>query len=161
MCFITSLNLKGMKMKNYLSLLAGVVFGIGLMVSGMSNPNKVIEFLDITGTWNPSLAFVMLGAIPISFLGFRWIEFKNKTLFSEELHLPGKTHINSSLWMGSFIFGVGWSITGFCPGPALVALGTGSTKALAFVIAMIIGMILHDRAYPSMIQRMGARKENA
>ena len=148
-------------MTNYLSLLAGVVFGIGLMVSGMSNPNKVIEFLDIAGNWNPSLAFVMLGAIPISFIGVRWIELKNKTLFNEELHLPGTKHINRSLWIGSFTFGVGWAITGFCPGPALVALGTGSTKALTFVIAMIIGMILHDHTYSPVIKRLGVQKDNA
>jgi len=131
-------------MKNYLTLLAGFVFGLGLIISGMTNPNNVINFLDIAGNWNPSLAFVMLGAIPIAFIGFRSIELKSKTVFNESLHLPGKNHITPSLIFGGFLFGAGWAITGFCPGPALVALSSGSFKALVFVLAMILGMIAHD-----------------
>ena len=132
-------------MKNLLTLFAGVTFGFGLIISGMSNPNKVINFLDITGNWDPSLALVMLGAIPLAFLGFRWIETSHKTIFNEELHLPGKDNFNPSLLLGSLLFGVGWAITGFCPGPALVALGTGSVKAIFFVAAMLMGMLVHDR----------------
>jgi len=132
-------------MKNLLTLFAGLTFGFGLIISGMSNPNKVINFLDITGNWDPSLALVMLGAIPLAFLGFRWIETSHKTIFNEELHLPGKAHFNPSLLIGSLLFGVGWAITGFCPGPALVALGTGSVKAIFFVAAMLVGMLVHDR----------------
>jgi hypothetical protein len=132
-------------MKNILTLLAGLTFGFGLIISGMSNPNKVINFLDITGNWDPSLALVMIGAIPMAFLGFRWIESKHKTIFNEELHLPGKNHFNPNLLIGSALFGVGWAITGFCPGPALVALGAGSLKAMFFVGAMLIGMMIHDR----------------
>ena len=132
-------------MKNLLTLFAGVTFGFGLIISGMSNPNKVINFLDITGNWDPSLALVMLGAIPLAFLGFRWIETSHKTIFNEDLHLPGKDNFNPSLLLGSLLFGVGWAITGFCPGPALVALGTGSVKAIFFVAAMLMGMLVHDR----------------
>ena len=132
-------------MKNLLTLFAGLTFGFGLIISGMSNPNKVINFLDITGNWDPSLALVMLGAIPLAFLGFRWIETRYKTIFNEELHLPGKDNFNPSLLIGSLLFGVGWAITGFCPGPALVALGTGSVKAIFFVAAMLMGMLVHDR----------------
>ena len=132
-------------MKNLLTLFAGLTFGFGLIISGMSNPNKVINFLDITGNWDPSLALVMLGAIPLAFLGFRWIETSHKTIFNEELHLPGKDNFNTNLLIGSLLFGVGWAITGFCPGPALVALGTGSVKAIFFVAAMLMGMLVHDR----------------
>ena len=132
-------------MKNLLTLFAGLTFGFGLIISGMSNPNKVINFLDITGNWDPSLALVMLGAIPLAFLGFRWIETSHKTIFNEALHLPGKDNFNPSLLLGSLLFGVGWAITGFCPGPALVALGTGSVKAIFFVAAMLMGMLVHDR----------------
>ena len=134
-------------MKNLLTLFAGVTFGFGLIISGMSNPNKVINFLDITGNWDPSLALVMLGAIPLAFLGFRWIETSHKTIFNEELHLPGKDNFNPSLLLGSLLFGVGWAITGFCPGPALVALGTGSVKAIFFIVAMLTGMLLNDKVF--------------
>ena len=134
-------------MKNLLTLFAGVTFGFGLIISGMSNPNKVINFLDITGNWDPSLALVMLGAIPLAFLGFRWIETSHKTIFNEALHLPGKDNFNPSLLLGSLLFGVGWAITGFCPGPALVALGTGSVKAIFFIVAMLTGMLLNDKVF--------------
>lgn len=134
-------------MKNLLTLFAGLTFGFGLIISGMSNPNKVINFLDITGNWDPSLALVMLGAIPLAFLGFRWIETSHKTIFNEELHLPGKDNFNPSLLLGSLLFGVGWAITGFCPGPALVALGTGSVKAIFFIVAMLTGMLLNDKVF--------------
>jgi len=146
-------------MKNYLTLFAGFLFGLGLIVSGMSNPNKVIHFLDIAAIWDPSLAFVMLGAIPVAFLGFRWIESKHKTIFNEELHLPGKNHFNADLFIGSLLFGIGWAITGFCPGPALVAfvailnLGNGSFKATSFVLAMLVGMLIHDRIYKHLMKR--------
>jgi uncharacterized membrane protein YedE/YeeE len=89
----------------------------------------------------------MLGAIPVTTLGFYWIEKYHKTAYGSPLHLPGKTHIHAELIIGSIIFGAGWAIAGFCPGPALVALGAGYMKALVFVIAMILGMLLHDQAY--------------
>ena len=117
------------------------------IISGMSNPQNVIQFLDITSLWNPSLLLVILGAIPVTTLGFYWIEKHHKTAFGSHLVLPGKTHIHAELIIGSIIFGAGWAIAGFCPGPALVALGAGYMKALVFVIAMILGMLLHDQSY--------------
>lgn len=139
-------------MQTFLVFLSGLVFGIGLIISGMSNPTKVINFLDIAGTWDPSLAFVMLGAIPVAFVGFRFIEKQGQTAFNEPLHLPGTKSVNRSLVVGGFIFGAGWAIAGFCPGPALVAMGAGYGKALLFVAAMIGGMLVHDHVYKRMVK---------
>ena len=134
-------------MQTALVFISGLVFGIGLIISGMSNPAKVINFLDVAGNWDPSLAFVMLGAIPVSFIGFRVIEKQGQTVFHEQLHLPGTKTINRQLVIGGFVFGADWAIAGFCPGPALVALGAGYAKAFVFVAAMIGGMLLHDKVY--------------
>jgi uncharacterized protein len=133
-------------MQTLFVFVSGLVFGLGLIIAGMSDPAKVVAFLDLAGSWDPSLAFVMLGAIPVSFIGFRWVESRRQTVFHEPLHLPGTTHINKELVIGSLIFGAGWAIAGFCPGPALVALGAGYDKAAVFVGAMVIGMLIHD--YP-------------
>jgi hypothetical protein len=140
-------------MKNLISLISGLTFGIGLILSGMTDPAKVIGFLDLFGKWDPSLMLVMLGAIAVAFFGFRWIEKKKVTFFNEPLHLPGKSHINPELIIGSFIFGVGWALAGFCPGPALVALGYGSNQVLIFVIAMLLGIFLHDQVYKKLFDR--------
>jgi len=134
-------------MKNFLVFISGLVFGIGLIISGMSNPYNVIGFLDLAGNWNPSLAFVMIGAVGVTLLFTRWVVARQKTIFNDPLHLPGTTHINKELVIGGFIFGAGWAIAGFCPGPAVVALGAGYFKALVFVVAMIAGMLLHDHGY--------------
>jgi hypothetical protein len=134
-------------MKNIITLVAGIIFGIGLILSGMTNPSKVIGFLDIAGNWDPSLAFVMVGAILIGFFGFRQAEKTNATLFNEPIHLPGKTHITKELIIGSLLFGAGWALAGFCPGPAIVALGAGYTEAIIFVVAMLLGMFIHDNLY--------------
>ncbi|PRY99410.1 hypothetical protein BCM14_0855 [Jezberella montanilacus] len=134
-------------MKNLLTFIAGLLFGLGLIVSGMTNPYKVIGFLDLFGRWDPSLMFVMLGAIPVAFFGFNFIEKKRTTIFNEPLHLSGKTHLNKALVVGSLIFGAGWALAGFCPGPALVSLGSGNTSALIFVVAMSAGMAFHDHLY--------------
>lgn len=134
-------------MKNVLVFVSGLVFGIGLIISGMSNPYNVIGFLDLAGNWNPSLAFVMMGAVGVTLIFTRWVVARQKTIFNDPLHLPGTTQINKELVIGGFIFGAGWAIAGFCPGPAVVALGAGYMKALVFVIAMIAGMLLHDHGY--------------
>jgi uncharacterized membrane protein YedE/YeeE len=134
-------------MKNILVFISGLVFGIGLIISGMSNPYNVIGFLDLAGNWNPSLAFVMIGAVGVTLIFTRWVVARQKTIFNDPLHLPGTTHINKELVIGGFIFGAGWAIAGFCPGPAVVALGAGYVKALVFVIAMLAGMLLHDHGY--------------
>ncbi|MEI7428768.1 MAG: YeeE/YedE family protein [Betaproteobacteria bacterium] len=134
-------------MKNIFTFISGLIFGIGLIISGMTNPAKVIGFLDLFGSWDPSLMFVMLGAIPVAFISFRIIEKKQATLLNESVHLPGKNHINSELIIGSLLFGSGWALAGLCPGPALVALGSGNSKAVIFVLAMLAGMLLHDYPY--------------
>ena len=128
-----------------LVFLCGLLFGIGLIVSGMTNPSNVIDFLDLAGAWNPSLAFVMLGAIPVAWIGFHFTEKRQQTFFNTDLEMPSTQGINTKLILGSILFGAGWAIGGFCPGPALVALGTGSPKALAFVLAMLTGMYVHDQ----------------
>jgi len=127
-------------MKLVITFLSGLLFGLGLIVSGMTNPNKVIGFLDLFGNWDPSLAFVMGSAIPVTFLAFRWLEKKQRTFFNDELHLPGTTHINTELIIGSLLFGVGWALAGYCPGPAIVSLGSGNLELLYFVTAMLLGM---------------------
>lgn len=142
-------------MKNILTFISGLIFGVGLIISGMTNPAKVIGFLDLFGNWDPSLIFVMLGAIPIAFIGFRIIEKKQATLLNEPVHLPGKDHMNSELIIGSLLFGSGWALAGFCPGPALVALGSGNSKGIIFVVAMLAGMLLHDHLYRRLFTSKG------
>jgi len=129
-------------MKNIYALLAGLIFGLGLIVSGMANPEKVIGFLNIFGRWDPSLAFVMGGAIFIGIFSFKYIVKREKTLLGGSLHLSNEKSINKRLIFGSLIFGLGWGVAGFCPGPALVSLGMGSLKGALFVIAMLAGMLV-------------------
>ncbi len=132
-------------MKNIITFLTGLIFGLGLIISGMTNPDKVISFLDIAGLWDPSLMFVMLGGIAVAFIGFRFVEDKKQTIFDDPIHLPGTTHLSKELVIGSMLFGAGWALAGFCPGPALVAFGAGYKKAFIFVIAMIVGMYIHEQ----------------
>ncbi|VTU36277.1 putative transporter component [Variovorax sp. PBS-H4] len=122
------------------SLLAGLVFGLGLIVSGMANPAKVLGFLDLAGPWDPSLAFVMAGAVAVGAVAFAMARRRARSLLGAEMRLPSARHIDRRLVLGSVLFGMGWGIAGFCPGPALVALGMGEGKALVFVIAMLMGM---------------------
>ena len=129
-------------MKNIYALFAGLIFGLGLIVSGMANPEKVIGFLNIFGRWDPSLAFVMGGAIFIGVFSFKYIVKREKTLLGGSLHLSNEKSINKRLIFGSLIFGLGWGVAGFCPGPALVSLGMGSLKGALFVIAMLAGMLV-------------------
>ena len=122
------------------SLLAGLVFGLGLIVSGMANPAKVLGFLDIAGRWDPSLAFVMGGAVAVGLIAFRFARGRNVSLLGENMRLPIADRIDRRLLGGGLLFGIGWGIAGFCPGPAIVALGMGAPKVLAFVAAMLAGM---------------------
>lgn len=124
------------------ALLAGLVFGLGLVVSGMANPAKVLGFLDLFGRWDPSLAMVMLGAIAAAFLPMQWIQRSGRTLTGEPVTLPGTRQIDPRLIVGSLVFGAGWGLAGFCPGPALVAVGAGMPGAVVFVLAMLAGMFL-------------------
>ena len=124
------------------ALLSGLVFGLGLIVSGMANPAKVLGFLDLAGAWDPSLAFVMGGAILVGFFAFLIAKKRTRSFIGAEMKLPTASAIDSRLLTGSALFGAGWGVAGFCPGPALVALGTGEPKALFFVAAMLAGMVI-------------------
>ncbi|GLR87872.1 YeeE/YedE family protein [Bradyrhizobium iriomotense] len=122
----------------------GLIFGAGLLISGMSNPAKVLNFLDLAairaGSWDPSLMFVMLGAVATAFIGFRMVLKRQRPLLGDTFHLPASNDIDPRIIIGPAIFGVGWGLAGFCPGPAFVALGYGTLASVLFVIAMMIGM---------------------
>jgi len=122
------------------SLLAGLVFGLGLILSGMANPVKVLGFLDLAGRWDPSLAFVMAGAIAVGFFAFAVARTRARSFLGAEMKLTTARQIDRRLVMGGLLFGIGWGVAGFCPGPALVALGMGQSKAFVFVAAMLAGM---------------------
>jgi len=126
------------------ALLAGLLFGVGLMVSGMANPAKVLGFLDLAGTWDPSLAFVMVGAIAIGTLAFFVATRRKRSFLGLPVQLPASTNVTLRLVLGSAAFGIGWGLAGFCPGPALVALGAGYPKAVGFVAAMVAGMLVFE-----------------
>lgn len=125
------------------SFAAGVLFALGLGIGGMTQPAKVVNFLDFAGTWDPSLAFVMIGAIPVYFLCHRMALGRLSPLFVTEFSVPKPRGVDSGLLLGSAIFGVGWGLGGFCPGPALTSLASGASPTLIFVAAMVGGMILH------------------
>jgi len=126
------------------AILAGLLFGFGLMVSGMANPAKVLGFLDLAGRWDPSLAFVMAGAIAVGSLAFFFARRTRRSLLGLPMQLPASTTITPRLVLGSAAFGIGWGLAGFCPGPALVALGAGYPKAVGFVAAMVAGMTVFE-----------------
>lgn len=122
------------------NLLLGLLFGIGLVVSGMSDPAKVLNFLDLAGTWDPSLAFVMIGAVLVAFLGYRVVLKRDRPLLASAFRLPTAKDVDARLLAGAAIFGVGWGLGGFCPGPALTALGLAAPGALVFLPAMFAGL---------------------
>lgn len=138
-------------MKKHIGLfsqyLIGVLFGLGLMISGMTNPQKILGFLDLAGLWDPSLIFVMVGAILVGLGGFYLASKRTEAFFGGALHIPKRRDITKPLIIGSVIFGVGWGVAGFCPGPAIVALGAGHMKALLFLIAMLVGMEISSRFF--------------
>lgn len=127
------------------AFVCGMVFALGLGLGGMTQPSKVVAFLDITGEWDASLAFVMGGALATHALLRRWIIARPTPLLASSFVVPALTDIDGRLLCGSAIFGVGWGLAGFCPGPAIVAAGGGATAALIFVPAMLAGMLLHQR----------------
>lgn len=128
-------------MRNILTLVSGLLFGTGLILSGMANPAKVQNFLDLFGTWDPSLAFVMGGAIMVTMPGF-WLAQKRATpFFSDMFHMPTRTDFDARLIAGAATFGVGWGLGGLCPGPAVTSLALGSTGTLIFIATMLLGMI--------------------
>ena len=124
--------------------LAGLVFGLGLIISGMANPAKVLGFLDLSGAWDPSLALVMGGAVAVSAIAFLLARRRTRSMLGAPMRLPAARQLDRRLVIGSMVFGMGWGIAGFCPGPALVALGMGERKAWVFVAAMLAGMALFE-----------------
>ena len=125
-----------------ISLLCGLIFGVGLIISQMSNPAKVIGFLDISGQWDPSLAFVMGGAVAVFTIAYRLALRRHAPLFDKSFRVPEKTRLDKPLIIGSLLFGVGWGFAGFCPGPAIVSSGFGDPRVWAFVVAMLAGIVL-------------------
>lgn len=128
-------------MTRAIEFLVGLLFGWGLLLSGMTDPGKVQGFLDLFGTWDPSLAFVMGGAIFVGFFAFAIAKRRTTTFVGGLMHLPNRRDIDKPLVVGSLIFGAGWGLAGFCPGPGLVSMASGQPKALVFVIAMLVGML--------------------
>lgn len=124
------------------ALFVGLVFGLGLMLSGMINPAKVLGFLDLAGAWDPSLAFVMGGAVIVAAAGFAVARRRKRSILGAPMRWPTAHRIDPALVLGSLLFGVGWGLGGFCPGPAVVALGMGQAKAAVFVLAMLAGMAM-------------------
>lgn len=129
-----------------ISLFAGLVFGIGLLLSGMSSPAKVLGFLDLGGRWDPSLAFVMAGAIAVGAIAFAFAKRMRVSVSGAPIKLPTATQIDRRLVVGGLLFGIGWGLAGFCPGPALVAAAAGHSKAVLFCGAMLIGMFAFEKA---------------
>ena len=126
------------------ALLAGLMLGLGLILSGMANPAKVVGFLDVTGLWDPSLALVMGGGLVVGALGYRWLSARPVTLLGEPLNLPTNSVINLRLIGGSVLFGIGWGLTGICPGPGLVLLGAGLDAGIIYVLALLTGMLIYS-----------------
>ena len=122
----------------------GLVFGIGLLISGMTDPSKIIGFLDLAGPWDPSLAFVMGGAVAVGFIAFSFARRRTQAFLGGAMHLPTARRIDRRLVLGSLVFGIGWGLAGYCPGPAVVAAGMGQGKAIAFVAAMLAGMGIYE-----------------
>ena len=131
-------------MNRLMELIAGLLFGIGLLLSGMSDPGKVIGFLDLAGAWDPSLAFVMAGAIAVGIFAFAVARRRTTSFLGGAMQLPGGDDIGSRVLIGSAVFGVGWGLAGFCPGPAVVNVGAGHWQALVFTLAMLAGMAVHE-----------------
>ncbi|MCW8092718.1 DUF6691 family protein [Alteromonas sp. ASW11-130] len=123
------------------SLFCGLLFGLGLIISGMSNPARVLNFLDWSANWDPTLAFVMGGAIAIAGPGIYWVRKQGSPLFSDKFDIPTTTKIDVKLILGATIFGIGWGIGGFCPGPGVVAVATLQSDVILFVVAMLAGML--------------------
>ena len=124
--------------------LVGLLFGMGLILSGMTDPSKVLGFLDIFGLWDPSLAFVMGGAIAVGFFAFAWAKKRTVNFLGGALHLPTNSQIDKPLVVGAVLFGAGWGLAGFCPGPALVSLASGQIKGAVFVVFMLAGMQIFE-----------------
>lgn len=135
-------------MSNVFAIVSGLVFGLGLIASGMTQPTKVRAFLDVFGLWDPSLALVMGGAIAVASIAFAVARRRRTAWDGEAMQIPSNTTIDARLIGGGVLFGIGWGLAGFCPGPALVAASSGLGSAWIFVAAMLVGMVAHDRWAP-------------
>lgn len=131
-------------MQLLMALLAGLVFGLGLIVSGMADPSKVTGFLDLAGAWDPSLALVMAGAIGVGLIAFRLARTRTQAILGGPMQLPTAREIDRRLVLGGLTFGIGWGLAGYCPGPALASLATGGSKPLTFTAAMLVGMVIFE-----------------
>lgn len=130
--------------RNITALIAGLIFGLGLVISQMVNPAKVIAFLDIFGNWDPSLAFVMGGALLVTAIGYRLAWRRQKPVFAERFQVPGNRKVDTRLAVGAVLFGIGWGLVGLCPGPAISALTIGGVEAIGFLAAMAAGMLAFE-----------------
>ncbi|WP_440825552.1 DUF6691 family protein [Psychrobacter cryohalolentis] len=137
-----------MMLKNIIGLLAGLLFGIGLLISGMTDPVKVQGFLDVFGTWDISLALVMGGGLIVAIVGVQLAKRQQTSWIGTSIDMPSKTVINKKLLIGAMLFGIGWGLVGICPGPGIVLLGTGQWQAYVFIPAMIIGMLVYQWLEP-------------
>jgi len=129
-------------MRFVVTLLAGILFGMGLILSGMANPAKVQNFLDLFGKWDPSLAFVMGGAIAVTMPGFWLVQKRSMPLFANSFSMPIRSDVDGRLITGAALFGIGWGVGGFCPGPAITAVPLAAPGTLVFVVTMLVGMAL-------------------
>ena len=136
-------------MRNLIALFSGLVFGLGLISGGMTDPAKVKGFLDLFGAWDPSLALVMGGAIAVGVFAFAAAKRRKTSWTGDRMEIPAVTLVDARLVVGGMLFGIGWGIAGFCPGPAIVALGSGLGAAWIFVAAMLVGMLIHDHVFTS------------
>jgi uncharacterized membrane protein YedE/YeeE len=132
---------------NLIALLCGIIFGIGLSLSQMINPNKVLNFLDITGKWDPSLIFVMMGALAVAFVSFKWILKRPAPILAESFHISRKSSVDETLILGAAIFGIGWGMSGYCPGPAVAGLGLLSFESVVMVLAIYLGFFTYNRFF--------------
>jgi hypothetical protein len=148
-------------MRHVTTYLIGLIFGIGIVISGMANPAKVLNFFDVAGSWDPSLAFVMGGALAIAGLGYRVVFGRGRPLFAPRFALPAGDRIDARLIGGAALFGLGWGIAGFCPGGALPAIGTGNGGVLIFVAALIAGILLARLVLRLIATRPGAAAQGA
>jgi uncharacterized protein len=139
--------------KNLFALLAGIVFGLGLAISQMISQKKVIGFLDLFGNWDPSLALVMGGAVGVTALLFRFVLRRPNPIFEEKFYIPERNNVDAPLIIGSALFGIGWGIAGFCPGPAFASLSTGRIEPLLFVLALVAGSLAGKYLVPAKFTR--------